>query len=180
LAYTGHAHPNVGATIHKAAKKLLHICSTDFYYGSFARVCERLAKLAPGPEPKRVFLTNSGTEATEGAIKLVRAHTKRQNIIAFQGSFHGRTMGAISVGASRRVRAAASSMASGIPSNRRQTCATARAFSWVTTKLGRMEADRSTNSRTDSYWVMLVTRSSRSRGRPRRDYRPKALWQPCG
>ena len=101
VASTGHAHPKVVAAIESAAKKFLHICSTDFYYESFAAVCERLAKLAPGPEPKRVFLTNSGTEATEGAIKLARAHTKRQNIIAFRGAFHGRTMGAISLDASK-------------------------------------------------------------------------------
>ncbi len=101
VASTGHAHPKVVAAIESAAKKFLHICSTDFYYESFAAVCERLAKLAPGPEPKRVFLTNSGTEATEGAIKLARAHTKRQNIIAFNGAFHGRTMGAISLDASK-------------------------------------------------------------------------------
>jgi 4-aminobutyrate aminotransferase len=101
VASTGHAHPQVVAAIESAARKFLHICSTDFYYESFAAVCERLAKLAPGPEPKRVFLTNSGTEATEGAIKLVRAHTKRQNIIAFRGAFHGRSMGAISLDASK-------------------------------------------------------------------------------
>jgi 4-aminobutyrate aminotransferase len=101
VASTGHSHPKVVAAIESAAKKFLHICSTDFYYEGFSSVCERLAKLAPGPEPKRVFLTNSGTEATEGAIKLARAHTKRQNIIAFQGAFHGRTMGAISLDASK-------------------------------------------------------------------------------
>lgn len=101
VASTGHSHPKVVAAIESAAKKFLHICSTDFYYEGFSTVCERLAKLAPGPEPKKVFLTNSGTEATEGAIKLARAHTKRQNIIAFQGAFHGRSMGAISLDASK-------------------------------------------------------------------------------
>src|SRR5579872_3871395 len=101
VASTGHAHPAVVAAIKEAAEKFLHICSTDFYYPSFSRLCERLAMLAPGPERKRVFLTNSGTEATEGAIKLVRSHTKRQNIIAFRGAFHGRTMGAISLDASK-------------------------------------------------------------------------------
>ena len=101
VASTGHAHPKVVAAIETAAKKFLHICSTDFYYEGFSAVCERLATIAPGPGPKRVFLTNSGTEATEGAIKLVRSHTKRQNIIAFRGAFHGRTMGAISLDASK-------------------------------------------------------------------------------
>ncbi len=101
VASTGHSHPKVVAAIEEAAKKFLHICSTDFYYESFSTLCERLATIAPGKEPKRVFLTNSGTEAAEGAIKLARFHTKRQNIIAFQGSFHGRTMGSISLGSSK-------------------------------------------------------------------------------
>jgi 4-aminobutyrate aminotransferase len=101
VASTGHSHPKVVAAIKGAAERFLHICSTDFYYEAFAAVCERLAKLGPGPGSKRVFLTNSGTEATEGAIKLVRAHTQRQNIIAFRGAFHGRSMGAISLDASK-------------------------------------------------------------------------------
>lgn len=101
VASTGHSHPKVVAAIEAAAKKFLHISATDFYYEGFSHLCERLAKLAPGPERKKVFLTNSGTEATEGAIKLVRSHTRRQNIIAFRGAFHGRTMGAISLDASR-------------------------------------------------------------------------------
>src|ERR1700694_842253 len=103
VASTGHSHPKVVAAIEAAAKKFLHICSTDFYYEGFSTMCERLAKLAPGPEPKRVFLTNSGTEATEGAIKLARSHTKRQNIIAFNGGGVGRDAGALSFGA-RKVR----------------------------------------------------------------------------
>lgn len=101
VASTGHSHPKVVAAIQKASAKFLHICSTDFYYEAFSTLCERLAKIAPGPEAKRVFLTNSGTEAVEGAIKLARDHTGRQNIIAFQGAFHGRTMGSISLDASR-------------------------------------------------------------------------------
>jgi 4-aminobutyrate aminotransferase len=101
VASTGHAHPKVVAAIEETARKFLHICSTDFYYPQFSELCERLAKLVPGPEPKRTFLTNSGAEAVEGAIKLARAHTKRQNIIAFEGAFHGRTMGAISLGSSK-------------------------------------------------------------------------------
>ncbi len=101
VASTGHAHPDVVSAIKKAAEKFLHICATDFYYAEFSALCERLAKLAPGTEPKRVFLTNSGTEAVEGAIKLARSHTKRANIIAFEGAFHGRTMGAISLNSSK-------------------------------------------------------------------------------
>src|SRR5450755_3470867 len=101
VSSTGYAHPAVVAAAIDQLKKFSHMCATDFYYPVFAQLCERLAKLAPGPEPKRVFLTNSGTEAVEGAIKLARSHTKRQNIISFEGSFHGRSMGAISLGSSK-------------------------------------------------------------------------------
>lgn len=101
VASTGHAHPHVVSAIKEAAEKFLHICATDFYYQAFSALCERLARIGPGPEPKRVFLTNSGTEAVEGAIKLARSHTKRTNIIAFEGAFHGRTMGAVSLNSSR-------------------------------------------------------------------------------
>jgi 4-aminobutyrate aminotransferase len=101
VASTGHAHPRVVSAIKHAAEKFLHICATDFYYPAFSELCERLAILGPGPDPKRVFLTNSGTEAVEGAIKLARSHTKRSHIIAFEGAFHGRTMGAISLNSSK-------------------------------------------------------------------------------
>lgn len=101
VASTGHAHPKVVAAIKEAAEKFLHICATDFYYPGFADLCERLAKLAPGPDTKRVFLTNSGAEAVEGAIKLARNHTRRSNLIAFEGAFHGRTIGAISLNSSK-------------------------------------------------------------------------------
>jgi 4-aminobutyrate aminotransferase len=66
-----------------------------------AALCERLARIAPGPSRKRVFLTNSGTEATEGAIKLVRYATRRTAIIAFRGAFHGRSTGAVSLTSSK-------------------------------------------------------------------------------
>ena len=101
VAATGHAHPAVVAAIQEAATKFLHICGTDFYYETMTALCERLARVAPGPSRKRVFLTNSGTEAVEGAIKLARFATKRPAIIAFDGSFHGRTYGALSLTSSR-------------------------------------------------------------------------------
>ena len=101
VAATGHAHPKVVAAIQEAASKFLHICGGDFYYESFAELPERLARLAPGKEPKRVFLTNSGTEAVEGALKLSRHSTRRTAIIAFEGSFHGRTYGSLSLTASK-------------------------------------------------------------------------------
>ena len=101
VASTGHAHPLVVQAIKDAADKFLHICGTDFFYESFAAICERLAAYLPEMGPKRVFLTNSGTEAEDGALKLVRAHTRRQQVIAFKGAFHGRTYGAISLNASK-------------------------------------------------------------------------------
>jgi 4-aminobutyrate aminotransferase len=101
VAATGHSHPKVVAAIQDAASRFLHICGGDFYYESFAALPERLAKLAPGQDAKKVFLSNSGTEAVEGAIKLARHSTRRTAIIAFEGSFHGRSMGALSLTASK-------------------------------------------------------------------------------
>jgi 4-aminobutyrate aminotransferase len=101
VAATGHSHPKVVAAIKDAADKFLHICGGDFYYESFAALPERLAKLAPGKDHKRVFLSNSGTEAVEGAIKLARHSTRRAGIIAFEGSFHGRSLGSLSLTASK-------------------------------------------------------------------------------
>ena len=101
VAATGHSHPQVVAAIQEAAARFLHICGGDFYYESFAELPERLAKLAPGKDHKRVFLTNSGTEAVEGALKLSRHSTRRSAIIAFEGSFHGRTYGSLSLTASK-------------------------------------------------------------------------------
>jgi 4-aminobutyrate aminotransferase len=101
VASTGYGHPAVVTAIKSAAEKFLHICGTDFYYEGMAAVCERLAKLAPGTDKKRVFLTNSGTEAVEGAIKLARHSTRRSGLIAFKGAFHGRTYGAMSLTSSK-------------------------------------------------------------------------------
>src|SRR3954469_12111816 len=101
VAGTGHAHPKVVAAVQEAASRFLHICGTDFYYEGMAALCERLARVAPGPSKKRVFLTNSGTEAVEGAIKLARNSTRRTAIVAFDGAFHGRTYGAMSLTSSK-------------------------------------------------------------------------------
>jgi 4-aminobutyrate aminotransferase len=97
VAATGHSHPKVVAAIQDAASKFLHICGGDFYYESFAALPEKLARIAPGKDPKKVFLTNSGTEAIEGALKLARHSTRRAAFIAFEGSFHGRTYGSLSL-----------------------------------------------------------------------------------
>ena len=98
---TGHCHPEVVAAIQKQAGELIHMSGTDFYYESMVKLSERLSKIAPMPGPHRVYFGNSGTEAVEAALKLARYHTKRSNIIAFFGAFHGRTMGAVSLTASK-------------------------------------------------------------------------------
>ncbi len=101
VAATGHSHPKVVEAIKSSAEKFLHICATDFYYDSIAKVFEKLASYVPKMGPKKIFISNSGTEAVEGAMKLARYHTRRQYIVAFKGAFHGRTYGAISLNASK-------------------------------------------------------------------------------
>jgi len=98
---TGHCHPEVVAAIQKQAGELIHMSGTDFYYENMITLAERLAKIAPMSGPVRVYYGNSGTEAIEAAMKMARYHTKRQGIIAFYGAFHGRTMGALSLTASK-------------------------------------------------------------------------------
>jgi len=98
---TGYGHPEVTRAVQEAAGRFLHICGSDFYYESLTALCERLARLAPGASPKRVFVCNSGAEAVEGAIKLARHATGRTGLIAFKGAFHGRTTGALSLTSSK-------------------------------------------------------------------------------
>jgi 4-aminobutyrate aminotransferase len=98
---TGHCHPDVVAAIQKQAGELIHMSGTDFYYENLVTLAERLSKIAPMPGPHRVYYGNSGAEAVECALKLARYHTKRQQVIAFFGAFHGRTMGALSLTASK-------------------------------------------------------------------------------
>src|SRR5579872_3077425 len=100
---TGHCHPRVVDAVQKQAAELLHISGTDFYLPNIVELAERLAAVAPGKDPKKVFFGNSGTEAVEAAIKLARYHTRRDKIIAFYGCFHGRTLGSLSLTASRAV-----------------------------------------------------------------------------
>ena len=98
---TGHCHPEVVAAIQKQAAELIHMSGTDFYYESLITLAERLSKIAPMAGPHKFYYGNSGAEAIECALKLARYHTKRPNIIAFFGAFHGRTMGALSLTASK-------------------------------------------------------------------------------
>ncbi|MGA8043098.1 MAG: acetyl ornithine aminotransferase family protein [Terracidiphilus sp.] len=98
---TGHCHPEVVAAIQKQAAELIHISGTDFYNEPLTDLAARLSAIAPMPGPHKVFYGNSGAEAIECAMKLARYHTGRQHIIAFLGAFHGRTMGALSLTASK-------------------------------------------------------------------------------
>jgi 4-aminobutyrate aminotransferase len=100
---TGHCHPQVVKAIQGQAEKLLHMSGTDFYYKPQIMLAEKLGSLAPGKRKKRVYFGNSGAEAVEAAFKLARWHTKRELNLAFFGAFHGRTMGALSLTASKTV-----------------------------------------------------------------------------
>jgi len=100
---TGHSHPTVVAAIVDQAQKFLHMSGTDFYYEPQVRLGEELADTAPMSGQVRTFYANSGTEANEAAIKLARYHTKRYGILGFLGSFHGRTMGSLSLTSSRAI-----------------------------------------------------------------------------
>src|SRR5271156_6154288 len=103
VASTGHCHPKVVEAIEEQSKRLIHMSGTDFYYENMVQLAEKLAAIAPGGGAHRVYFGNSGTEATEAAMKLARYHTGRDKFIAFAGSFHGRTMGALSLTGSRVV-----------------------------------------------------------------------------
>jgi len=98
---TGVSHPDVVKAICDQAQKFIHMSGTDFYYEPQVRLAEQLASIAPIEGAVRTFFGNSGTEATEASIKLARYHTKRQNIIAFLGSFHGRSMGSLALTSSK-------------------------------------------------------------------------------
>jgi 4-aminobutyrate aminotransferase len=98
---TGHCHPEVVAAIQKQAGELIHMSGTDFYYENMVTLAERLSKIAPMKGPHKIYYGNSGAEAVEAALKLARYHTRRPHVLAFLGAFHGRTMGALSLTASK-------------------------------------------------------------------------------
>ena len=100
---TGVSHPEVVKAIADQAARFIHMSGTDFYYEPQVRLAEELAGIAPIAGDVRTFFANSGTEATEAAIKLARYHTKRPGIIAFLGAFHGRSMGSLSLTASKAI-----------------------------------------------------------------------------
>jgi 4-aminobutyrate aminotransferase len=98
---TGHCHPRVVEAIRRQAERLIHMSGSDFYYDLQSTLAAKLGEITPGPKEKRVFFGNSGAEAIEAAFKLARYHTKRPRVLAFLGAFHGRTMGALSLTASK-------------------------------------------------------------------------------
>jgi 4-aminobutyrate aminotransferase len=100
---TGHCHPRVVEAIRRQAEQLIHMSGSDFYYESQSALAAKLAEITPGPKEKKVFFGNSGAEAIEAALKLARFHTRRPFILAFLGAFHGRTMGALSLTASKAI-----------------------------------------------------------------------------
>jgi 4-aminobutyrate aminotransferase len=100
---TGVSHPDVVKAIAEQAAKFIHMSGTDFYYEPQVRLAEELSTLVPIAGDVRAFFANSGTETTEAAIKLSRYYTKRPNVIAFLGSFHGRSLGALSLTSSKSI-----------------------------------------------------------------------------
>ena len=97
---TGHSHPKVVKAIQEQAEKFIHI-SSDYYHSKWIELAEYLDLIAPFQEDAISFMTNSGTESVEAALKLARHHTGRTQFIAFLGGFHGRTYGAVSMTASK-------------------------------------------------------------------------------
>jgi 4-aminobutyrate aminotransferase len=100
---TGHCHPEIVRVISEQAGKLIHLSGTDFYYMPQIDLAERIAAMLPGSFARRVFFANSGSETIEAALKLARYKTGRHYVLAFHGAFHGRTMGALSLSASKAV-----------------------------------------------------------------------------
>jgi 4-aminobutyrate aminotransferase len=100
---TGHCHPRIVNAIRRQVGDLMHFAGTDFYYEQQVVLAEKLIDLTPGDFAKKVFFTNSGAESVEAAVKAVQWSTKRPKILAFIGAFHGRTMGALGITASKPV-----------------------------------------------------------------------------
>jgi 4-aminobutyrate aminotransferase len=98
---TGHCHPDVVRAIHEQSSQLIHMSGTDFYYRQMPDLARKLESFMPSGGQWKCFFGNSGTEAIEAAIKLARYATGRFQLIAFQNSFHGRTMGALSLTSSK-------------------------------------------------------------------------------
>lgn len=98
---TGHSHPRVVEAIKQQVDEFIHISGTDYYYPHLPALAEKLSRLTPGTFDKKAHFGNSGAEAVEGAVKLALYATRRQKLIGFFGAFHGRTLGALSLTASK-------------------------------------------------------------------------------
>ncbi|HXO16271.1 MAG TPA: aminotransferase class III-fold pyridoxal phosphate-dependent enzyme, partial [Steroidobacteraceae bacterium] len=94
---TGHVHPKVQQAVARQLEKLIHACFQVTPYESYIALAEQLNALAPGASPKKTIFLTTGAEAVENAIKIARFHTKRSGVIAFSGSFHGRTLACVSL-----------------------------------------------------------------------------------
>jgi 4-aminobutyrate aminotransferase len=102
VASTGHSHPKVVKAIQEQAERFIHI-SSDYYHANWVDLGEKLDEIAPFSEDAVSFMTNSGTESVEAALKLARHYTGRSQFVGFLGAFHGRTMGAVSITASKPI-----------------------------------------------------------------------------
>ncbi|MBV9209949.1 MAG: acetyl ornithine aminotransferase family protein, partial [Acidobacteria bacterium] len=98
---TGHCHPEIVKAIQEQAARLIHMCGTDYYYKQMPDLARKLDEITPVPSPTRTHFANSGTEAIETALKLAMHATGRQKFIAFFNSFHGRTLGSLSLTSSK-------------------------------------------------------------------------------
>ncbi len=98
---TGHCHPEVVRAIQEQAEQLIHMCGTDYYYRHMPALARKLDEIVPVPSPTKTHFANSGTEAVETALKLAMHATGREKFIAFFNSFHGRTLGSLSLTSSR-------------------------------------------------------------------------------
>jgi 4-aminobutyrate aminotransferase len=98
---TGHCHPEVVRAIQDQAAQLIHMCGTDFYYRHMPQLARKLDEITPVPSPTKTHFANSGTEAVETALKLAMHATGREKFIAFFNSFHGRTLGSLSLTSSK-------------------------------------------------------------------------------
>ncbi len=99
---TGHCHPEIVAALQKQVSELIHLCGTDFYYRHMPELGKKLNEIVPIDGPTKTHFANSGAEAIETALKLAMYHTRRQKFVSFYGSFHGRTLGALSLTSSKR------------------------------------------------------------------------------
>ncbi len=88
----GHGHPKVVEAVKRQADRFLHTDFSAVPYGVFVELAERIARLAPGPSPKKCAFFNSGAEAVENAVKISRAATGRKAVLVFENAFHGRTL----------------------------------------------------------------------------------------